>query len=1081
MLYEECLSSTATTVKTLKIYKSSAGSGKTFTLVTEYLKLILKTPDDYKAVLAITFTNKAAAEMKSRIIDALVSLSKNEDSSLKNILSAEFPNMDIAFVSGKALKNILHDYSSFSVSTIDSFFQRILRALAREIHLPLNMDVQVELDDAILDVTARLLNDVGINKDLTDWLTDLALQKLDDDKGWNIEKDIESVAWELFKEERYNEKSLSREEIQEHYKKMLFLKREFEKSMRSFGENALSLFSKNGVEISDFAYGEKGVASYFRKITKNNDPSVFKLEGRIADALEDSEKWVTKKNPRRTELLTLAEQIFLPRLREISEFVKKNFTGYATASEILRKIYLFGIMNDLQKKFSEFRNENNIILLSDTARLLSDIIRDSDAPFIYEKTGNRYKHLLIDEFQDTSLLQWKNLLPLIINTLGSGFNTLIVGDAKQSIYRWRGGNMNLLLKDVFSDLAAFKSLLKEEVLSTNYRSKKEIVEFNNQFFEQAPQIANGEIGMNDFPALNLAYGPGIKQQVKLKDSNGGFVQVSLLENSLDEDGEKISWKEQAMDDSIQIIHDLLKKNYSFKDICILVRKNKEGNEFANRLFENGIENIISPDSLLITASPKITFLINVFRFLLDNSNMIARSEILFYFSTAISKNTDDIHHLFIDHKNSGIKKRSKKSSSPGFFEGLEDNFFNKILPEKFTAHITYLGKLPVYELSEQLIEIFSLTQQPDAYIQRFQDLVLEYSTQSNSSIEGFLQWWDGSKNVRDASVMLPENTDAIRIMTIHRSKGLQFPIVIMPFADWPLLPKANDLLWLNTANSEFEKLGKVAVSSGKRLLDTIFKTEYESEINQTVIDNLNLLYVAFTRAEEKLFIIGPVDKESNLNSISKLINRTCLQMDATFDGRLFKLGEDDTNGSEPGSNEHAYINEQLTSYPSTRWQEKLSLTTRSGNLVSLLEDTKLNKVNYGILVHDILASIQDTQEVEYIIETKVFEGLIGFEEMAVLKKEITEVLSTPEISKYFEKGYEVLAERDIILTGGELLRPDRVLIKNNKAIVIDFKTGKREKKHEEQVNRYAEILRLMNYENVEAVIIYLADRSVNIL
>lgn len=1071
-------------MNTLKIYKSSAGSGKTFTLVIEYLKLVLLHPEDYKSILAITFTNKSAEEMKNRIIDALVSLSTDEDNSIRNILTDELPKIDLTKRAEKALKNILHDYSAFSISTIDSFFQRILRSLAREIHLPLNMQIEIELDDAILDVTDRLLKDIGVDKELTEWLTQLALQKMDDEKGWNLEKDIEIVAKTLFKEERHNEKILTREEIQHNYKKLILTKKTFENKMKEFGVTGLSIIQNNGFNVFDFSYGSKGVAGYFEKICSSSDTDNYKPKTRVLEALKDAEKWVTKKSPDKIKITELAELKLIPLLQIITDFFDAEFKNYMTAIEIVRKIYLFGIVNDLQKKFTEYRDENNIILLTDTTRLLSGIIDGNDAPFLYEKTGNRYKHLLIDEFQDTSILQWKNLLPLIINALGSGYITLVVGDAKQSIYRWRGGNMNLLLRDLSSDLKHFKSMMKEEALTTNYRSKINIVEFNNDFFSNAPKLANEEIKMNDFPPLQLAYGDDLLQSTFHKNNSSGYVKIKFIKNEVSDDVlEDSGWKKTAFEEMYHSIIDLLNKGYQYKDICILVRKNKDGNEIANRLFQKGIEEVISPDSLLITASTKISFLLNVFRFLSDNKNSIARSEIIYYYKRYILKNNDENwHELFYDHKRSGLKRKTHSShirANPlTLFEGLEENTFNIILPDSFTSRISYLGKLPIYELCEQLIGIFNLNTTQDSYLQRLLDLILEYTTKSNSSLEGFLYWWDTASTVKNCSVILPGNTNAIRIMTIHSSKGLQFPVVIMPYTEWPILPKPNELKWMNTEGTPYESFGTVAVLTSSRLRDTYFCDEYLNEINQTVIDNLNLLYVAFTRAEEKLIISCISDNEKELNSISKLIFRTCKRINPEFSGNVFEKGFNETRKDQSGKNKSRIISQQLFSYPVTGWQDKMSLSTHSVGLLAMLDNKQLLKINYGILVHAVLAEIKVISEIESVIDKIVFDGLIGLDEKLKLQNEISDVLSIPEISNLFDIGCTVLAEREILLPNGEILRPDRVVIKNSKTIVIDFKTGKREKKHLEQVILYTEILKKMNYSFVEGKIIYLAERTI---
>ena len=1057
----------------LKVFKSSAGSGKTFTLVKEYLKLALAHPGDYKAILAITFTNKAAEEMKNRIIETLVSLSNGEKSSMLTLLSEELPAVPIQKNASKCLKNILHDYSSFSVSTIDSFFYRILRSLAREIHLPLNLEVQINTDDAVLEVTDRLLLEVGVDKELTEWLTNLAIQKMDDDKGWYIEPDIRMVAEEIIKEGNIEDKTLSRDEIKKLYNQLLSIREAFEKKMQSIGKKALAWMEKYSLTIEDFAYGKSGVANYFNKISQSYC-SDYVPGNRAKDALTSIEKWSIQKHPRKSDILSIAEQHLVPLLSEASLFVEEKFRDFITANEILKKIYLFGIVNDIQKKFSEYRHENNTILLADTTRLLSEIIEDNDAPFVYEKAGNKFKHLLIDEFQDTSLLQWKNLLPLVINALGSGCMTLVVGDAKQSIYRWRGGNMNLLIRDIFIDLKNFEELFIEEVLDTNYRSKKEIVDFNNSFFENATKVINREVEMDKHQSLELAYGKDLLQAVAEHNNTGGYVNVEFLsdDDEESEEEEAVNWKDQAKNKLLATVNDLLKKKYSYRDIAILVRKNSEGNELATFLLSNGIDKIISPDSLLINTSPKIGFVINVFRFLANTRNAIAKSEVIYYYGRFIQATENhEWHLLFSDHKFGG----RRKTEEGGLFdkESLKNNLFNQLLPEEFSRHVSELGRLPVYELSEQILRIFKLNDKPDAYLQRFQDLILEYTASLDSSLDGFLTWWDSSTKVRNCSVIVPSNENAIRIMTLHRSKGLQFPIVFMPFTEWSILPKANDIVWMETDQPPFEQLGKVALASSNKLLDSHFQVPYRNEIKDSVIDNLNLLYVGFTRAEHKLFIYTRADKGKDLNKISKLISRTLNPENAE---RI----EKGTNDIRPKMKEKTdgIVSEELRYYQSHPWQEKLALKTHSKDLLEMLGENALNPVNYGNLVHQLLAGISTKNEVKVSAQKMIFDGLISSPEAEQLIREVSDVLNDEKIASFFDVNDRVMAEKEMILQGGEILRPDRVIFRENEVLVIDFKTGKREKKHEDQIRRYASVLKEMNEQNVSSYLIYLHEKAV---
>ncbi|MBL0063708.1 MAG: UvrD-helicase domain-containing protein [Bacteroidetes bacterium] len=1052
----------------------------------EYLRLVLQNPDEFRHILAITFTNKAAGEMKERIISSLVELSQGKGGNMRELMEDELPGRNLSAQADKALKNILHDYSSFAVSTIDSFFQRLLRSLAREMHLPLRLEVEINLDDAIAEVTDRLLKDVGTDKDLKEWLSDLLIQKMDEAKGWNIENDIAQVAKELFRDRQEESKVLTREEIRKIYKELVLIRTSFESKMSALGTQAAQHIRNAGLEIADFAYGKSGVISYFEKLKAKNSPDDYVMKQRALDALESSEKWVTKKSARRDEVLSVVENHLLSLLHSAATLVEQEYKIYLSAFEALRRIYVFGIYNDLLKKFSEYRNENNVILLADTTRLLSEVITGQDAPFIYEKIGNRYKHLLIDEFQDTSVLQWKNLLPLVINSLGSGNMALVVGDAKQSIYRWRGGNMQLLVKNIFEDLKQFKSIFKEEVLATNFRSKKNIVEFNNKLFLSAPDILGKNLGMDSHPLLKMAYSEDLAQHVAYKNNSGGYVSIKFIDNeeesSFSEEVSTRKWKEIARDLTRDKIRELLDSGYRFRDIAILVRGNQDGNEMANYLFDNDIKNVISPDSLLIQKAPQIRFIISIFRFLADPTDAVSRSEILFYYlQRQKDKSGIHLHTIFADHFSSGTKK---KQSATGLFDTLAftDNLFNKTLPADFIDHVLFLSKLPVYELSEQLIRIFELNKSPDAYIQRFQDLILEYNTKFITSLHGFLEWWNESPSVKNCSVIIPENENAIRIMTIHGSKGLQFPVVLMPFCEWKLTPKSNELLWAESDVQPYAEMGHVAVLTSNRLKETVFKDSYEEELNQTIIDNLNLLYVAFTRAEEQLLVYLPETGEGEMNSVSRLIKQLIPVLDLeqgetnhyqTKDSQTI-LKTTRKKESESGK----VISEKLKHYPSNRWQEKISVSSKAKNLSDITEDKQLKKKNYGILVHDILSRIRKPEEVEKAVQAVIYEGIISEKEKEILVKQIEELLEMKEIAGFFDSSWEFMNEREIILPDGRLLRPDRVIYNKTETKIIDFKTGKKQKSHADHVNEYSNTFSQMSYPGIRKFLVYIAEKEV---
>ncbi len=1064
----------------LKIYKSSAGSGKTFILVKEYLCLVLKHPDDYQHILAITFTNKAAAEMKGRIVEALVQLSKGNESSLRVVLTEELPGINLDKQAAKVLKLILHNYSSFSVSTIDSFFQRILRALAREMHLPLRLEVEIGLDDAILEVTDKLLKEVGTDKELTEWLGALLFQKIEEDKGWNVEADIQIVAYELFKDHYEESKALTRERIREIYNELRGIRKNFELRMREIGKKAYSIRENSGLLVEDFAYGRGGVMGNLEKLRDAFSPDDFRLKTRATAALADPDKWFTKNSKLKDQIINAVNSGLGDCLQDAHTIFEKDFTEYLSACEALRRIYMFGIVNDILKKFSEYRNENNVILLADTPKMLSRIITGQDAPFIYEKSGNRYKHLLIDEFQDTSLHQWKNLLPLINNALGSGNTTLVVGDAKQSIYRWRGGNMNLLLIHIFEDLKHFKELYKEEILSTNYRSRHDVVDFNNIFFQALPAVIRKGIHPDGHPLLDLAYSEDLEQIVSGKNQKAGYVKINFLEKKLEatDDKEESGWKEQALKKTVENIQALLKKNYNYRDIAILVRKNKEGNEIAQYLLEQGITQIISPDSLLISSTPRIRFLVNAMRFLSNTRDSIAKTEVIYYYNRYFAKNNiTDLHPVFSDHLT--IKRKSAQPPGETLFtvEGLEDTLFNKALPEDFTGNITYLSKLPVYDLCEQLIRIFSFNEKPDAYIQRFQDLVLEYTSSNNSSLDGFLEWWNQSNSVKNCSVLIPENEDAIRIMTIHKSKGLQFPVVMMPFTEWRILPRPNDLFWGHAEEKPYGEMGRVALLNSNRLLETYFGASYMEELMQTLIDNLNMLYVAFTRAEEQLLIYTPVNSSEDLNSVSALLRQTLEANNCTVADDIYERG-DAGLAHESEKMESHIVSEKLKLYTTNRWQDKIGISSRAGDLLQITGEKVSQKINYGILIHRVLSEIKVLTDVEMAVDKILFEGMISESEKAGLLNEIQALLLLPEMKEFFSSDWEVKNEQEIMLPGGESLRPDRVLIGKGKTLVIDFKTGKEAMAHQTQIKKYADVLSEMSYPDVKSFLVYISTKRV---
>ncbi|MFM2134837.1 MAG: hypothetical protein RL021_237, partial [Bacteroidota bacterium] len=1008
----------------LKIYKSSAGSGKTFTLVKEYLRIVLSHPEEYRHILAITFTNKAAQEMKERVIGSLVNIASGTESDIRTKLEEELPGIPLPERAATVLTSILHDYPSFSISTIDSFFQKLLRALAREIRLPLRAELQLNQEDAEIEVTERLLSRAGKDKDLSGWLQKLVLKKLEEDRGWNLEKDIQWITGEIMKERGSDRQPMERDELNAFLEELKSMKKTFEASIRSIGQKALQSLDSSGYTLDDFTRGKSGPAGYLTKIADSKPLKDYSMNSYALSGLGTPENWNRKADLKDLPKRSFIEEHLFPLLTEAATLLERDYVKYLSSKELLRTLYLFGIINDLSLIFGEYRKENNLILISDTAKMLQEIITGDDTPFIYEKTGNRYKYLLIDEFQDTSSIQWNNLLPLVINSLGSGFTTLIVGDAKQSIYRWRGGDVQLLLKGIRKHLTRFGSLIKEDALKVNYRSKKEIVEFNNAFFHAVPGLLESTGQLEDLSLLQEAYGEGLKQEIAERNLTGGYVEwntffddpksaqdpdIALQDTDEDSGCSKGSWKEKSLAQTIVTVRDLLSRGFRHRDIAVLVRTNKEGNLVADHLFENGIEKIITPDSLSINRSPKVRFLINAFRLLADPGNDIARSQLLNYYVGIHAPGNLTTDEIFRQEKKQ--KSRGKNHGQPSLLQtaSMIDRPFNRLLPAEFVDSLDTLARLPVYEVSEQLVRIFGFHRPPDAYVQRLQDLVLEFNTRHHASVSGFIDWWDQNERIRDSSVIIPENEDAIRIMSIHKSKGLQFPAVIMPFVEWKLEPKSGELIWVNSAVQPFDRLGDIGVYSGKALEGTVFNPDWQQERSQTVVDNVNMLYVAFTRAEEELYLSGPGEKgEGDINTASKLtlrgLSATGHLPDEAGTFRIGKKTENRISKADSGTTD------ELTSYPSNKWQDKIRIATRARRLSDLLKEKQDDRIRYGILVHDVIARILTKSDVDREVDRYFFGGDITAEQQQELKALILEVMEHPLLSDFFDETWDIRRE-----------------------------------------------------------------------
>ncbi|MBK9389213.1 MAG: UvrD-helicase domain-containing protein [Bacteroidetes bacterium] len=841
---------------TLTIYNASAGSGKTYTLAAVYLAHIFKSRFNYRRILAVTFTNKATAEMKSRILENLYRLGSGQKSDyLAELLRSTGRSEEWIRAEAKEIMNsILHDYSRFSVSTIDSFFQKILRAFAREAGLHSGFNIEMDHSMILSAAVDEMIRSAGSDHQLKSWLTTYAMSNIEEERSWNLKEGIISLSEELFKEKfkvlSTDERAIlgNKEFLTDYIRQLKAISVSFEKELRQSGARADLIFSEYQLEESMFFQKGKGIPGFIKSLLAGNvkEPNSYVLE-----ITKDNPKWSTGKPDPALQLAIDAglRAVLLEAIRYFNE----NISIYRTCEAILSNIYSLGILSDVLKNIHEITTSENSFLLSDAGEVLNLITAGDQASFIYEKAGNQYDNFMIDEFQDTSVIQWNNFRPLIENSMAEGSDNLVVGDVKQAIYRWRNSDWRIL-GSVLSSMTDNERIISKP-LTTNWRSCSEIIRFNNSLFTIIPEQIDEILSGGSFPvSFKKLYSEAVQNDAGRR--GGGYIRIEFIENSREE-----PWQAIMLQKLPGVIGNLLNKGYKPSDIGIIVRDGREGSMILKTLIsynnlpadERQCEEfrVVSNDSLLLGNAPVLNFIIAVLSVVNDPSDMISRALMLRFFLLAGDDGRADSVSL--------VSSEIIEESAKYFPEGYKDFLVN-------------LAHLPLFEATESIIRFFSLgnIKWNIAYLNTFQDHVLNYSGSRTNDIASFLEWWETSGKRK--SVVLPDNQDAVRILTIHKSKGLEFRIVILPFISWNLdhLPTKPPVLWVKPSVEPFNKLGIVPVKYSKELLNTIFADDYTDERYSVFIDNINLLYVAFTRAKEALIGFS-VDNPRNENTVASVL------------------------------------------------------------------------------------------------------------------------------------------------------------------------------------------------------------------
>ena len=1070
----------------LTIYSASAGSGKTFQLARIYLSLLFRSKYNYRKILAVTFTNKATAEMKSRILEQLFNLASNKRSDYLGDIVKDTGKTEtqIRTEAGEILSHILHDFSRFSVSTIDTFFQKVLRAFTREAGLHSGFNIELDhtliLESAVEETIASAADD----PDLQRWLKDYVLSNLEEEKSWDLKKGIMQLSEELFRE-RF--KILSAGEIAKlenkefllgYIDKLKSVLSSFEKNLQSLGQKALEIYHRHELSDDMFFQKSRGVPAYIRSLGSG---TIKKPNNSVREIMKDPPRWSAKEPS--PPLLEAIGSGLEELLREAVVFYDKNFLLYNSVKAVFSNIYALGILSDVLRRVRMLATSENSFLLSDAGEVLSLITGEDQTPFIYEKIGNKFENYMIDEFQDTSILQWSNFQPLIVNSLGEGHDNLVVGDIKQSIYRWRNSDWRILA-EIQAEAENNRRFITKP-LKTNWRSRANIIKFNNSLFSLIPAQVQ-----STFPEDQLSvrftdlYSESIQNDpVKC---TGGYIRLEFIDNEYDKENDtgnnkrKISkkWDEIVLQKLPLVIETFLSKGYRASDIGILVRERKEGEAVLRRIIEYGNAscrgnekgynyNIVSNDSLTLSSSYVITFIISVIKVLNDPDDLISRALMLRFYLLAMGNDNAGSVTLY----------------SEKLREGSFDCF-----PAGTEAFLGDACHMSLFEATENIIRHFSLGKYPwnVAYLNTFQDWVMNFSGKKNADFQTFLDWWDSTGNTK--SVVLPDNLDAAKVYTIHKSKGLEFKVVILPFLSWDLDHKSSKqpVLWVRPEEAPLSDIGKVPVKYSQKLIETIFAGNYITEKCSSYLDNINLLYVAMTRAKDAIYAFAPEAGGSHIG-ISTAIKNAFQANDnnAGESGvslrdlynettRVFEFGEIPVCKDQPGRKEIFESHNYLVNPKS----ENLRLKLHGENYLLNDMDERKQKINYGRLMHEVFEGIDTIKDIPPAVKKLVLEGKIPESESTLLIKKFTSLISEAPVNEWFSPENKVMKEAEILMPSGSTRRPDRVILKDDRAVIIDFKFGDENPQHLSQLRQYRTLLTEMGYGKTEAFIWYVDNNKV---
>lgn len=1105
----------------LTVYRASAGSGKTFTLAVEYISLLVKDPENYQHILAVTFTNKATQEMKMRILSQLYGIANSLQSSQQYFNKVkEKTNMPDAVIRNNAraaLTLLIHRYNNFRILTIDAFFQQVLRNLAHELGQTANLRVDLNNEEITEKAVDQMIESLEKGQPVLQWISTYINNSIEDDNGWNIIGKIKTFGTNIFKDfykahEANLKEQLSNADDFKVYETTLRKRRnDIRKTFNSKAKSILNEIKNANLDIpSNYRSGLYKYLTDSAIAPLTNKP----LKAGVLKANESPQNWTSSKCAKadKQQIQTLAAEVLSAQLSELIAYNDDNWNEFQSIQLTLSHLSELRLLHAIADAVDNLTKDTNRFMLSNTQALLKELIADSDTPFIFERIGARLKHVMIDEFQDTSTIQWQNFQVLLANCMAQELSqNLIVGDIKQSVYRWRQGDWGIL-NNIEKSFAHQK--IRLETLDYNYRSEKRIIDFNNAFWEQCVANTAKEVAQDDAEKAEIvqkAY-EDVAQKTH-KTTENGFVKISLYPSK--------SMKEAVLEELIETIKELFNNGYGGKNqskIAILVRSKSNIQDIVNALLQSfGNEiNIVSDEAFRLDASLSVNIIVSAMHLLTHPDDVLTRGKLVkLYNQEVLKKPLTDTDLLVsinesnnIDTKNIDKKERRKLATEQQMAK------LNSQLPPEYVANRELLLGLPIVDLVDKLFMLFGLDQLEgqSSYICTLYDTLNDFLKDHTADIDDFINEWENSLS---SKTIQSDEIEGIRIMTIHKSKGLEFDNVIIPFCNWEMEKKGT--LWCETKNkpAPYNKLPLLPIDfSRDKLIGTVFEDDYKEEHFQNIVDNLNLLYVAFTRASKNLFVFGLRQGKTTLDNIAKgtppgnrsyAIELALRQVSEQLQGSLLSFPDDigseihfeyGTLVPETHEKEHVVADNpflikpdkhivSIATYPqaATFKQSNKSIEFVKGEDVDPSDRTRYIKI--GNVLHQLFSTIYTTADIPARLNELEQQGIIYNDEItsAQLRTRIEDAITNPQVQEWFSKRWQLYNECTILEYNKDTNemkehRPDRVMTDGKEFVVVDFKFGKEREEYKKQVQQYMEILIRMGHKKVSGYLWYVVKNNV---